>query len=67
MSQYTVQELVELARELKKLGVCRLKAGEVEMELVLPVVTRADLSPEDQELAMKQARDDLQRELEAAS
>ncbi len=64
---YTVKELVELATELKKLGVCRLKAGEVEMELVLPVVTQSQLSPEDEELAVKQARDDLRRELEGAA
>lgn len=67
MTTYSVPELIELARELKKLGVCRLKAGDVEMELVLPMQQGRDLAPEDQEAAMKQAADDLRRELEAAS
>jgi hypothetical protein len=68
VSDYTVDELVRLAADLKKLGVYRLKAGGVEMDFVPPLApSRPDPSPEDTEQAIKDARDELDRELHGAS
>lgn len=68
MSEYSVEDLLRLAAELKKLGVYRLKAGGVEMDFVPPLApSRPDPSPEDTEQAIKDARDELDRELHGAS
>lgn len=65
---YTVQELVQLAKELRSLGVTRVKAGDVEMEL-MPMLQGEEkqLAPEEMEKAIKEAQEELDKELHAAS
>lgn len=65
---YTVPELIQLAKELRSLGVTRVKAGDVEMEIMPPPLEEGkQLAPEEMEKAVREAQEELDKELHAAS
>ncbi len=66
---YTVDELVTLAERLRKLGVTKLKAGDVELEMMPEAFIPGEkqLAPEEMEQAIADARKELDEELHAAS